>query len=125
MGCGKVGAMAYTSNQMMPSIAIVPETLARHQGNGPRYTSYPTADRFHYGVGEADYRAALAKAGRHPSQPWSLYVHVPFCDTLCFYCACNKIATKNYARAEAYVGYLGRELALLAKATPGQRVVSQ
>jgi oxygen-independent coproporphyrinogen III oxidase len=117
--------MAQLSQQFTPNITIVPETLARYQGNGPRYTSYPTADRFHDRFVEADYRAALADPARDPSQGWSLYVHVPFCDTLCFYCACNKIATKNYARAEAYVGYLGRELALLARATPGRRVLSQ
>lgn len=109
----------------MQTIPITSELLKRHQGSGPRYTSYPTADRFHTGFREADYRAALSEQARDPELAWSLYVHVPFCDTVCFYCACNKIATKNYARAESYVGYLGRELALVARATPGRRRLGQ
>src|SRR5438046_240233 len=77
-------------------LVIDTELLRRYGGNGPRYTSYPTADRF---VEAFDARAYRHWLGNRTiggfSRPLGLYVHVPFCDTLCFYCACNKIATKD------------------------------
>jgi oxygen-independent coproporphyrinogen-3 oxidase len=101
--------------ETIPDIGLACAALARYPASGPRYTSYPTADRFHDRFTASDYGAALQAAARErPDQPWSLYVHVPFCATLCFYCGCNKIATKNYSLAETYVGYLARELELIA-----------
>ncbi|HRC37130.1 MAG: oxygen-independent coproporphyrinogen III oxidase [Rubrivivax sp.] len=83
---------------------------------GPRYTSYPTADRFVEAFGPAEYRQALrqraegAVVGGAP--PLSLYVHIPFCDSLCYYCACNKIITKHHDRAAGYLELLAREIEL-------------
>ena len=94
-------------------IAITPELLNRFDVSGPRYTSYPTADRFVEAFGEAEY--VLALQGRRSlatAQPLSVYVHIPFCESLCYYCACNKIITKHHERAEPYLRYLSREIDL-------------
>jgi oxygen-independent coproporphyrinogen-3 oxidase len=106
---------------------FTPELLARLDTNGPRYTSYPTADRFHAGFGATEYgqalerRAALARV--HAAAPLALYVHVPFCESVCYYCACNKIVTRHHERAAAYLDTLEREIALHAAALgPRQRV---
>ena len=103
-------------------LVIDPALLAKYGGNGPRYTSYPTADRFVEAFGEDAYREWLAhRSVGGFSRPLGLYVHVPFCDTLCFYCACNKIATKDHGKARTYVGYLEREIALAAAALGTER----
>lgn len=95
---------------------------------GPRYTSYPTADRFVEAFGASDYVQALAQRvlgiGTKAS-PLSLYVHIPFCESLCYYCACNKIITKHHDRAEVYLRYLNKELALHAEHLGHQQPVSQ
>lgn len=100
------------------------ELIASLPGNGPRYTSYPTADRFDAGFDEAAYRAVAARrASASEVRPLSLYVHLPFCNTICYYCGCNKIITKDRRRAEQYLDYLERELALQAELIgPGARV---
>ncbi|WP_300710653.1 oxygen-independent coproporphyrinogen III oxidase [Limnohabitans sp.] len=94
---------------------ITPELLTRFDVPGPRYTSYPTADRFVEAFGEADYLQALdqRKSGAMGKPtPLSLYVHIPFCESLCYYCACNKIITKHKDRAATYLRYLTREVQL-------------
>ena len=94
---------------------ITPELLTRFDVPGPRYTSYPTADRFVEAFTETDYLNALdnrQQAARLKAQPLSLYVHIPFCESLCYYCACNKIITKHKDRAQTYLRYLAREVAL-------------
>lgn len=83
--------------------------------NGPRYTSYPTADRFVEAFGPDAYRSWAAKrniGGIH--RHLSLYIHLPFCNTVCFYCACNKIVTRDKGKGGKYLDYLGREIALQA-----------
>jgi oxygen-independent coproporphyrinogen III oxidase len=103
-------------------LVIDPALLSKYGGNGPRYTSYPTADRFVEAFGEEAYRYWLANRNVGGiSRPLGLYVHVPFCDTLCFYCACNKIATRDHRKARTYVGYLEREIALTAAALGTER----
>ncbi|WP_374353260.1 oxygen-independent coproporphyrinogen III oxidase [Chitinimonas sp.] len=100
--------------------------IERLSGNGPRYTSYPTADRFQSGFGEAEYReltASTFSAGGR--RPLSLYVHIPFCNTICYYCACNKIITKNKAKAAVYLNYLDREIAMQAPLFAGRARVEQ
>ena len=88
--------------------------IARYDGSGPRYTSYPTADRFVEGAISEQYIAALRKRQIQDSDSaLSLYVHLPFCDTVCYYCACNKIATKDRSRADLYLDYLEREISLV------------
>ena len=82
---------------------------------GPRYTSYPTADRFVEAFGESDLRQALHLRAQRASAagaagPLSLYVHIPFCESVCYYCACNKIVTRHHERAGEYLRALEREL---------------
>lgn len=94
---------------------VLPDLLQRFDIPGPRYTSYPTADRFVEAFTAADYGQALAQRRAGPSVlalPLSLYVHIPFCESLCYYCACNKIITKHHNRAASYLRYLGREIDL-------------
>lgn len=111
---------------MDQALQFDPVLMRRHERSGPRYTSYPTADRFHDGFGEQDYRAAVARIQAEPVPgPLSLYFHIPFCDTLCFYCACNKIATKNRAHAAPYLAALHRELAFQGELFGRERVVEQ
>jgi oxygen-independent coproporphyrinogen-3 oxidase len=98
----------------LADVEFDPELIARYDGSGPRYTSYPTADRFIEGPIAAQYVTALHKRqNARPSAALSLYVHLPFCDTVCYYCACNKIATKDRGRADVYLDYLEREIALV------------
>ena len=87
------------------------ELLSRYDVPGPRYTSYPTADRFVEAFGPTDCTEALARRRDGPAAfplPLSLYVHIPFCESLCYYCGCNKIITKHHERAQAYLRYLAR-----------------
>jgi oxygen-independent coproporphyrinogen-3 oxidase len=83
--------------------------IKKYDEAGPRYTSYPTADRFHNGFTETDYQAALAKRKENPD-PLSIYVHIPFCNTICYYCACNKVITKDHGRSAKYIRYVAREM---------------
>jgi oxygen-independent coproporphyrinogen-3 oxidase len=112
----------------MTSLVINPELLQRYDVAGPRYTSYPTADRFVEAFGEADYVQALEQRRDGlgaKAHPLSLYVHIPFCESLCYYCACNKIITKHHERGTDYLRYLEREVDLnIAHLGQGQ-VVSQ
>ncbi|MFD0667153.1 oxygen-independent coproporphyrinogen III oxidase [Ramlibacter sp. MAHUQ-53] len=103
---------------------ISPELLQRFDINGPRYTSYPTADRFVEAFTAGDYAQALRQRGQQPSSlPLSIYVHIPFCASLCYYCACNKIITKHHERGAEYLEYLAREVALhVAELGRGQSV---
>ncbi|MFM1827637.1 MAG: oxygen-independent coproporphyrinogen oxidase [Pseudomonadota bacterium] len=95
------------------SALIDEQTLAQFDVPGPRYTSYPTADRFVEAFGESDYQAALQLRRQTRSQaPLSLYVHLPFCESVCYYCACNKVVTKNRSKAEAYLHDLALEIDL-------------
>jgi oxygen-independent coproporphyrinogen-3 oxidase len=94
----------------------VSQLLTRLDVPGPRYTSYPTADRFVDSFGAADYRAALEQrardAARGVAPQLSVYVHVPFCESVCYYCACNKIVTRQHSRAAPYLQALEREVQL-------------
>ena len=96
-----------------PPLRITPELLARYDIAGPRYTSYPTADRFGPAFSESHYIAALAQR-RHAkvAQPLSLYVHIPFCESLCYFCACNKIITKHHELGGQYLRTLQKEIDL-------------
>ena len=107
-------------------LVVDPALLRKHGGNGPRYTSYPTADRFVEAFGAERYRHWLGRRSAGAlARPLGLYVHIPFCDTLCFYCACNKIAAKDRARGTKYVDYLLREVDLVAACLTGERRVSK
>ena len=114
--------------ELMHSLVLNPELLQRYDVAGPRYTSYPTADRFVEAFGEADYLQALEQRRDGlgaKAYPLSLYVHIPVCESLCYYCACNKIITKHHERGAEYLRYLEREVDLnIAHLGQGQ-VVSQ
>jgi oxygen-independent coproporphyrinogen-3 oxidase len=107
--------------------SITPELLARYNIAGPRYTSYPTADRFTPAFGEDDLVRALQVRQQTPApsaapQPLSVYVHIPFCTSLCYFCACNKIITRHRDQAAEYLHLLQQELALYRTHLAGQTV---
>ena len=107
---------------------VSPELLARFDVPGPRYTSYPTADRFVEAFTVDDYERALKQrrnSGPAMALPLSLYVHIPFCESLCYYCACNKIITKHHERSKPYLRYLSREIDLHTAQLGKGQVVSQ
>lgn len=103
------------------NLVFDPQIIRRFDVNGPRYTSYPTADRF---VEAFDSDAARLWLGKRTiggiGRPLSLYFHIPFCNTICYYCACNKIITKDHGRSAKYLKYLGKELALQSESLEGR-----
>jgi oxygen-independent coproporphyrinogen III oxidase len=107
---------------------VTEELLRRLDVNGPRYTSYPTADRFVDAFGSDDYARALDQRAAGGgviggSNPLSIYVHIPFCESLCYYCACNKVITKHHERATEYLDALEKEITLhVDRLGPGQSV---
>jgi oxygen-independent coproporphyrinogen-3 oxidase len=103
--------MAYPASELV----IDPALIRKYDLSGPRYTSYPTADRFVEAFGEGCFRHWLEQRGLGGrSYPLSVYMHLPFCDTVCYYCGCNKVVTRDHTRSAKYIKYLGRELALVA-----------
>ncbi len=107
---------------IMPGVTT--EMLRKFDISGPRYTSYPTADRFVEAFTEESYKQALAQRRiGGMALPLSIYVHIPFCESLCFFCACNKIVTKHHERSTEYLGYLSREIDLhIAHLGAGQTI---
>lgn len=109
-----------------PRAVLTEELLRKFDTPGPRYTSYPTADRFAESFGPADaVRVLEARRQGSSTAPLSLYVHIPFCESLCYYCACNKIITKHHERATEYLDALETELALVVESLGTGRPVSQ
>lgn len=98
-----------------PEPLFQPELLKRFDINGPRYTSYPTADRFNGQFNQVDYIDALKRCATH-QKPISLYFHLPFCPNICYYCGCNKIITKDHGRSAKYIKYLAKEMNLVTQA---------
>ena len=111
-------------SDMQQSLVLDQELIRRYDQTGPRYTSYPTAVQFHDGFGPEAYRAA-ARASNASGRPLSLYFHIPFCDTVCFYCACNKVATKDRTRAQPYLDRVYREMAMQGELFDDDRPVEQ
>jgi oxygen-independent coproporphyrinogen III oxidase len=108
--------------------SVSPEFLRRFDIAGPRYTSYPTADRFVEAFADEQLAQAIAQRQAGPAalgQPLSLYVHIPFCESLCYYCACNKIITKKHDRAAPYLEALAREVELYVRQIGRGRTVTQ
>ncbi len=111
---------------MEASVHFDADLVRRYDRPGPRYTSYPTAVQFHDGFREPEYRAAAAATnGATPPAPLSLYVHVPFCASPCFYCGCTKIITRSREQAENYLTRLYREIELQAELFDRERTVDQ
>jgi oxygen-independent coproporphyrinogen-3 oxidase len=98
--------------------------IRRYDKSGPRYTSYPTAVQFHDGFSEQDYRAAADRSNA-AGGPLSIYTHIPFCDTVCYYCACNKVVTKDRGRAQPYVDDVIKEISLQGSLFGEGRLVDQ
>jgi oxygen-independent coproporphyrinogen-3 oxidase len=100
--------------------------LRRYDRPGPRYTSYPTAPRFAAGFGDAQFREVARQSNQDPiPRPLSLYAHVPFCFSPCFYCGCNRIITRDTSRGDAYLARLVREIAMVAPLFDRDRDVVQ
>jgi oxygen-independent coproporphyrinogen-3 oxidase len=111
---------------MSEKITFDPDLIRRYDRSGPRYTSYPTAVQFVDTFDAARYREmAAASVDQRSDRPLSLYFHIPFCDTVCFYCACNKHVTKDRGLAQPYLDRLQREIAMQAALFPDERVVEQ
>jgi len=109
-----------------PDLVVDAALIRKYGGNGPRYTSYPTADRFVEAFNAAAYGHWLENRNvGGVVRPLALYVHLPFCDTICYYCACNKIISKDHGRSAKYIKYLGREIRLVAERLGEDRAVSQ
>ena len=100
------------------------DLIRRYDKAGPRYTSYPTALHFHDDISERvlEYALAASKAAR---RDLSLYVHVPFCANICYYCACNKVITKDRSRSQPYLQSLFREIELVSRRVSPKQVVAQ
>ncbi|MBL8260093.1 MAG: oxygen-independent coproporphyrinogen III oxidase [Candidatus Competibacteraceae bacterium] len=109
---------------MTAELVFDPALIRKYDKAGPRYTSYPTAVQFHEGFGEAEYREH-ARLSNATGRPLSLYFHIPFCDTVCFYCACNKIITKNRRHTVPYLDRLYREIAVQGELFDRDRPVTQ
>lgn len=111
---------------VVPSIEFDAGLLRTLSQSGPRYTSYPTADRFTEAFSYRDYLQAVATLRTRGSRnPLSLYLHIPFCDTVCYYCACNKIVTRKRDKAATYLSYLKRETEMQGRLFDGMNQVEQ
>ena len=108
----------------MSEIIFDKDLIQRYDKAGPRYTSYPTAVQFSEEFTNNDYRQ-MATASNISMRPLSLYFHIPFCDTVCFYCGCNKVVTKDRSRAAPYLQRLHQEIALQSQLFDAERPVEQ
>jgi len=110
----------------VPSVEFDANLIRKLSQLGPRYTSYPTADRFTDAFGYRDYLQAVAAVrARGSRNPLSIYLHIPFCDTVCYYCGCNKVVTKNREKAAIYLGYLKREIEMQGRLFAGMNQIEQ
>ena len=108
-------------NSVEPALELV----RKYNIPGPRYTSYPTAPQFSESIDRGALLAEVALDNRDASSPLSLYFHLPFCETLCWYCGCTTVITKRRASAGEYVSWLEKELALTAPLFNSARPVTQ
>lgn len=119
-------ARAHSSGDDYTSLEVDLDLIRRLDKNGPRYTSYPTADRFVEAFTTETYTHWLKQRNIGGiNRPLSLYFHLPFCNTICYYCACNKIITKDRGRSGKYVKYLIREMEMQAAHLGADRRVEQ
>ena len=111
---------------VVPSVEFDAGLIRKLSQLGPRYTSYPTADRFTDSFGYRDYLQAVAAVrARGGRNPLSVYLHIPFCNTVCYYCGCNKVVTKNRDKAAIYLGYLKREIEMQGQLLVGMNQIEQ
>ncbi|MEP7242057.1 MAG: oxygen-independent coproporphyrinogen III oxidase [Gammaproteobacteria bacterium] len=110
----------------MNAVLFDADLIRRCDCAGPRYTSYPTAVQFTDQFGEESYRqVAQASNARSGANPLSIYVHIPFCSSPCFYCGCNRVITRDRSRSSAYLSRLGREIEMQAELFDRGRKVDQ
>jgi oxygen-independent coproporphyrinogen III oxidase len=110
----------------LPDIEISEELIRKFDKSGPRYTSYPTADRFNTTFTEQSYQAYLdGRAENVGNPPLSVYVHLPFCESLCYFCACNKIITRDHSRVSEYLSHLDKEMTLVTSRIGADRKTVQ
>ncbi|HRV81456.1 MAG TPA: radical SAM protein, partial [Planctomycetota bacterium] len=105
--------------------ADIAALIERFDRPGPRYTSYPTAVDFQDGLTEALYKQHLRRANEQPDEPLSLYIHLPFCEARCLFCACNVIISPDKGKSLSYLDLLEREVELVCAELPDRRKVSQ
>jgi oxygen-independent coproporphyrinogen-3 oxidase len=122
--------MMYTTPPTLAAMDTTPpfdaELLRRYDKPGPRYTSYPTAPQFGPGFGDAALREVVRASNEEPiPRPLSLYAHIPYCFSPCFYCGCNRVITRDKARGGLYLARLQREIALVAPLFDRDREVVQ
>lgn len=118
--------VSHLHHSVPQSVEFDRELVVRYDGKGPRYTSYPTADRFVSSFSAADHAHALQGMTQgNVARPLSLYFHIPFCSTVCYYCACNKVITKDKSQADRYLDRLVREVHLQADLLPQRAQVHQ
>jgi oxygen-independent coproporphyrinogen-3 oxidase len=110
---------------VQPTVEPALELVRKYNIPGPRYTSYPTAPQFTAEVNRTDLRAEIASDNTDPDRPLSLYFHLPFCESLCWYCGCNTVITRRRSSAGEYVDLLCRELAITAPLLNTARPVTQ
>lgn len=116
--------MSQFNTQFISPLHWNAQLISQYDLAGPRYTSYPTAPQFSETFTTADFAAAVERSNTS-QRPLSLYFHIPFCDTLCFYCGCNKVVTNNKGRAEPYLQRVEKELAMQAQWFDTERLVKQ
>jgi oxygen-independent coproporphyrinogen-3 oxidase len=117
--------MSVPSTRLAEAPTVSAELLAKYNRPGPRYTSYPTAPEFSEAFGERDYREHLARADERADEPLSLYFHIPFCESMCTYCGCHVIISKNRDKFSIYLDHVERELALATEVLARRRSVAQ
>lgn len=111
---------------VVPSVEFDAALIRKLNQMGPRYTSYPTADRFSKAFSVDDYQQAVQRVRTQAgTRGLSLYVHIPFCESLCYYCACNKIITQDREKAVVYLDYLKREIAQQGQLFAGMNRLEQ
>ncbi len=109
---------------MQQSVTFDLDLIRRYDKAGPRYTSYPTAVEFSEDFTATNYREQISLSNQRGG-PLSLYFHIPFCDTVCYYCTCNKIITKNRDHALPYLANLHKEIKLQGELFDSNRMVEQ
>ena len=118
--------MKSSESSIKPAIEISEELIHRFDSLGPRYTSYPTADRFTAEFNADSYITCLEERSLLKEKPaLSLYIHIPSCASLCYYGACNKVITKDHGRSEKYLQYLEKELKLVTNHVTDKEMLSQ
>ncbi len=118
-------ALSDIAVKTVPSVEFDGELIRKLTQQGPRYTSYPTADRFSAGFSYGNFLQEVSMLHGQAGRALSLYLHIPFCQDVCYYCACNKIVTRDRSKAVTYLAYLKREITMQGSLFAGMNRVEQ